>query len=97
MKVLVAYLLVTLVMSLVGFVMYGFDKRRSRTGGRRVSEKSLHIVALLGGWPGAWAGQQLFRHKTQKLSFRIVFWLVILVHLGVVGGVAYLWMSHPQA
>jgi hypothetical protein len=31
----------------------------------------------------------LFRHKTQKLTFRIMFWLVIMLHLTVVGGVVY--------
>lgn len=95
MKVLAAYLLVVLVLSLIAFVMYGFDKRRARNGGRRVPEKNLHFVALLGGWPGAWAGQQVFRHKTQKLSFRIIFWVVILVHLGIAGGATYLWIWPP--
>ena len=66
----VAYIVVLGVMSLTAFVTYGIDKRRARTDRRRVPEKTLHLIAFLGGWPGALAGQRVFRHKTQKLSFR---------------------------
>jgi len=87
----IAYLIVLSVMSFVAFVTYGIDKRRARADGRRVPEKTLHLIAFLGGWPGALAGQQLFRHKTQKLAFRIVFWLVVSLHCVLVVGVVY-WM-----
>ena len=87
-----AYFALVAVMSLVAFAAYGFDKQRARSNGRRVPEKTLHGMALFGGWPGAWIGQRLFRHKTQKLGFRVVFWLCVAVHLLVVGGVAYVWM-----
>ena len=85
-----AYLAVVVLMSLVSFVAYGFDKRRARKDGRRVPEKNLHLMALFGGWPGALIGQRVFRHKTQKLSFRVVFWLCVALHLAIVGGVVYL-------
>lgn len=91
---LVLYLAVVAIMSLVAIVAYGFDKRRAQTGGWRVPEKNLQLIALAGGWPGALAAQQLFRHKTQKLSFRLVFWLMIALHLTAVGGVAYWAVSH---
>ena len=86
----VAYLAVVLALSLVAFVFYGFDKRRARNDGRRVPEKTLHLLALFGGWPGALMGQRVFRHKTQKLSYRIVFWLCVMLHLAVVAGAVYL-------
>lgn len=82
--------LIIVALSLFTFVAYGFDKRRARKGGRRVPEKTLHILSLLGGWPGAVVGQQVFRHKTQKVSFRIMFWLCVMLHLAVVGGIGYL-------
>ena len=89
----VAYLAVVLALSLVAFVFYGFDKRRARNDGRRVPEKTLPLLALFGGWPGALMGQRLFRHKTQKLSYRIVFWLCVMLHLAVVAGAVYLLQS----
>ena len=90
--VALAYLAVVISLSLVTFVAYGFDKRRAQKGGRRVPEKTLHVMALLGGWPGALMGQQAFRHKTQKLSFRIVYWLCVALHLIAVCGAVYHWM-----
>lgn len=84
------YLSLVLLMSVVCFAAFGLDKRRAGIGGRRVSERTLHILAFLGGWPGALLGQRHFRHKTRKLSFLIVFWIVVLCHLVLVGTAAYL-------
>ena len=89
-SVVVVYLIVVCIASLWTFLAYGIDKRRARVGSRRVPEKSLHLLAFVGGWPGALAGQQVFRHKTQKLGFRIVFWGIVALHLGLVGSVVYL-------
>ena len=83
------YLIVVVAMSFSTFIAYGFDKRRAINGGRRVPERTLHLMALLGGWPGGLLGQRQFRHKTEKFSFLVVFWLVVLLHVGIVGGVAY--------
>jgi len=47
------------------------------------------LVFVADGWPGALMGQRRFRHKTQKLSFRIVFWLTMLLHMGIMATVAY--------
>jgi uncharacterized membrane protein YsdA (DUF1294 family) len=54
-----------------------------------VPEHTLQILAFLGGWPGALIGQRRFHHKTKKLAFLIVFWLVVVLHVGIVGTVAY--------
>ena len=61
-------------MSLVSFLLYGLDKWLAKKEAYRIPEKKLHLCNLLGGWPGALMAQQIFRHKTQKTSFRIVFW-----------------------
>ena len=83
-----AYLTVTAVLSCATFAAYGFDKRQARTAGRRLPERTLHLLAFLGGWPGALLGQRLFQHKTAKASFLIVFWLIVLLHIGIVAAVA---------
>jgi uncharacterized membrane protein YsdA (DUF1294 family) len=85
----VAYVIVVAIMSLASFIAYGVDKRQAANGGRRVSESTLHLMAFLGGWPGAWIGQRQFRHKTQKLTFRILFWMVVVLHVASVGAVAF--------
>lgn len=51
------------------FALYAHDKRRARTGGRRVPESTLVLSGLLSGTVGAWLGVRLLRHKTRKPSF----------------------------
>ena len=58
---------------------YGFDKLRARAGMGRVPELALHVLALCGGSPGAFAGQVLFGHKTRDLRFRLVFLAIVLL------------------
>jgi uncharacterized membrane protein YsdA (DUF1294 family) len=64
-------------LSVVTFVVYAVDKRAAGRGAHRISENTLHLLALAGGWPGAIVAQQSLRHKTAKRSFRGVFWLTV--------------------
>ncbi|VVM97628.1 hypothetical protein PS645_03122 [Pseudomonas fluorescens] len=68
------------VVSLLAFVLYGSDKRKARTDRWRTPENVLHAVEFAGGWPGALLAQQIFRHKTRKVSFQILFWAIVLLH-----------------
>jgi uncharacterized membrane protein YsdA (DUF1294 family) len=77
-------------MSLVAFCAFAWDKRCATRGARRVPENTLHFLELLGGWPGALAGQALLRHKSAKLSYRLVLWVIIALHAA--GWIAYLRM-----
>lgn len=87
----VAYLLLVSVTSTASYAAYGFDKRRAGTpGARRVPERTLHLLALAGGWPGAMLAQRQFRHKTQKTRFRVVFWLTVVLHVLAAAAAAYL-------
>jgi uncharacterized membrane protein YsdA (DUF1294 family) len=70
-----------LFLSLATFCMYGWDKHRARVSKWRVSERTLHIAELLGGWPGAWLAQRRFHHKWHKASFMRVFWAIVAVHV----------------
>ena len=85
----IAYLCLVFLMSIVTFVVYGWDKRQAFGDGRRVPERTLHLLAFLGGWPGALMGQRHFRHKTKKVPFLIVFWFIVVLHLAVLGLVVY--------
>ncbi|HSP59327.1 MAG TPA: DUF1294 domain-containing protein [Halomonas sp.] len=68
--------------SLVAVAMYAIDKAAARGERRRIAESTLHLLALLGGWPGALVAQQWFRHKTRKQPFRFIFWCVAAVNCG---------------
>jgi uncharacterized membrane protein YsdA (DUF1294 family) len=67
-------------MSVLTFFLYWRDKHQARNEGWRTPEKVLHGAELLGGWPGALVAQQAFRHKTRKLSYQGVFWLIVVLH-----------------
>ncbi|BEV08185.1 cold shock and DUF1294 domain-containing protein [Methylophilus sp. DW102] len=69
-----------LLMSSCTLIAYKLDKSAARQNNRRTPEKTLHLLALIGGWPGAIIGQKLFRHKSKKLSFQVIFWATIILN-----------------
>ena len=73
-------LLAYAVASVLAFGLYWHDKQQARTGQWRTPENVLHGVELLGGWPGALVAQQVFRHKTRKVSYQVFFWLIVALH-----------------
>ncbi|WP_277673862.1 DUF1294 domain-containing protein [Piscibacillus halophilus] len=78
-------LLGILVMSLIGFTIMGIDKRKARQGRWRTPEKTLWLIAVLGGAPGMWIGMKLFRHKTKHPLFKFGLpVLTLLIILAVV-------------
>jgi uncharacterized membrane protein YsdA (DUF1294 family)/cold shock CspA family protein len=72
---------VYLVASAVTVVAYALDKAAAMNGRWRTRESTLHLLALVGGWPGAWIAQLLFRHKTGKGSFIAGFILSVMLNL----------------
>ena len=83
--------LVYLVMSAVSYIAYVLDKDAAGKRRRqRTSEAALHLLDVLGGWPGALIAQQQIRHKTVKASFQAGFWRSVMVNLAAVG---VLWYS----
>jgi uncharacterized membrane protein YsdA (DUF1294 family) len=68
-------LYVYLALSVFTFLVYAKDKSAATNDRRRTPEATLHLLALVGGWPGALVAQQTLRHKSIKKSFRLMFWL----------------------
>ena len=90
---MLGYPVLVVVMSVIAFFMYGWDKRQAKTDGWRVPEKRLHALAFLGGWPGAMFGQIYFRHKTQKNEFKIMTWLAAGLHVALIVWYFYSWIA----
>lgn len=86
---LVIYLIWTLAISAVCAGAYWVDKRRARRDRPRIPERRLHLLEFVGGWPGAVLARRAFRHKTKKPAYRLRFWLIVLLHLGVIGFAVY--------
>lgn len=81
-----------LVINVVALVAYGLDKRKAKKGAWRTPEKTLLLLAAVGGAWGAWMGMKVFRHKTQHWKFRI---LVPLLALAWAAGIVWmLWRGY---
>ncbi|HAU5676084.1 DUF1294 domain-containing protein [Citrobacter europaeus] len=76
-----------LIANILTLAMYGADKMAARRAWRRVPESTLLLFGVVGGWPGAIAGQQIFRHKTQKQPFKTYFIISVIVNVSVIGAV----------
>jgi len=79
------------VASVITFFAYAFDKSAAQRGGWRTAEKTLHLLALLGGWPGALLAQQLLRHKSSKAEFRTAFWATVILNVA-----GFVWLCSPK-
>jgi uncharacterized membrane protein YsdA (DUF1294 family)/cold shock CspA family protein len=73
--------LIYAVASFTCFIGYGLDKHAAQNRQWRVSETVLLLLGLAGGWPGGLVGQEVFRHKTQKKTFRTLFWMSVAINM----------------
>lgn len=78
---IIAYLLI---INLIGLLIMFVDKRKAIKGSWRIPEKSLIVIALLGGSIGTIIGMYWFRHKTKKLRFTIGFPVILLTEIIVI-------------
>ena len=69
--------------NIVAFGAYGWDKRSAEAGGLRTPEIVLLGLVLVGGTVGAYLGMRRFRHKTKKPSFRVLFWLIVVLQVAL--------------
>lgn len=77
------FLIWILAVSLVTFILYGYDKTQARRGGTRVPEIVLHGLALAGGFLGGWLGRWIFHHKTRKPAFTVILAISTVLYLGI--------------
>src|SRR6185369_5999495 len=71
--------------STAAFIAYAVDKSAARNDRWRTKENTLHLLALIGGWPGALVAQNRLRHKSSKTSFLVVFWMTVVLNCGALG------------
>ena len=69
------------VMSFITFKLYADDKSRAQQGRWRRQENTLHLCEFMGGWLGAFVAQQRLRHKSSKVSYQVVFWVIAILHI----------------
>ncbi|UPZ16751.1 DUF1294 domain-containing protein [Flavobacterium humidisoli] len=81
MEVLLLYFLS---ISVLVFIFAGYDKSQARKNNRRIPEKTLFLMALIGGSPGLLTAMLLFRHKTSKTSFIVKFAFILLIQAALI-------------
>ena len=86
-----------LIINAAAFLAYGLDKLLAKLKARhekvpRLPERNLLLLAIVGGGIGAWLGMEVFRHKTQHRSFRVIVPLITCLWLVIVTG-AYLYFN----
>ena len=85
------------VLNVLTYWVYACDKRRAEEGAWRVPEVWLHLLELLGGWPGAFLAQRRLRHKCSKTSYQFVFWLIVIAHQFAAYDSLYNWQHSRNA
>ncbi|HJV00007.1 MAG TPA: DUF1294 domain-containing protein [Burkholderiaceae bacterium] len=78
--------------SLLCFAAYALDKAAAVRGRWRTPERTLLILGLACGWPGAILAQQWLRHKSSKMAFRTLFWCTVAANVA-----AFTWLARWQA
>ena len=79
-----------IVVNFVAFAAFGLDKMLAEAGQWRIAESTLLMWAWLGGSPGAYAGRQMFRHKTCKQPFsKQLHGIAIIQMLGLGAGAGW--------
>ncbi len=67
-------------LSAITYLTYALDKVRAQSADWRIPETTLHLLAVAGGWPGAFIAQQRLRHKCAKRRFQVFFWLTVIAY-----------------
>lgn len=73
-----------LFINLIGLLVMYIDKKKAKYGKWRIPEKTLLIVALLGGSIGTIIGMYWFRHKTQKIKFTLGFPTILISEIIII-------------
>lgn len=87
MKYFIYYLIV---MSIIGFIQMGIDKKRAIKHRWRIPEATLFLTAFLGAGLGSWIGMYVFHHKTKHTAFVIGMPLIVVFHILCIYGIAYM-------
>ena len=85
MQIVIGYIII---LNIVTFAVYGIDKIKAKKGAWRIPEKSLLLLAFIGGSLGAAAGMRFCRHKTLHPQFKWGVPLILLFHLALIAYLA---------
>ena len=73
--ILLAYLL------LINNFTYAADKTKARQNKWRIPERTLILLALLGGSPAALLAMKHYHHKTRHLKFKLGIPIILIIQI----------------
>ena len=82
-------LIYLVIINVVSFFIYGFDKWKAKKSKMRIRETALLGLAVLGGSIGAWLGMKVWHHKTLHKKFRFGVPAIIIIQLLLIGYLLY--------
>ena len=79
MNIIIPYIVWNVIVCLI----YGIDKYKAKANAWRIPEKTLILCAVFMGAVGAYAGMQIFRHKTKHTTFKIIIPVLAIINLAI--------------
>lgn len=70
-----------ILLNIMGFVIMYIDKEKAKKNKWRIRERTLLLVAILGGSIGSYIGMKKFKHKTKHAKFKYGIPIIILIQL----------------
>lgn len=80
MNIIIPYIAWNVIVCLI----YGIDKYKAKANAWRIPEKTLMLCAVFMGGVGAYAGMQMFRHKTRHTTFKIIIPALAIINLAII-------------
>lgn len=81
--------LLLLTWNVISFLIMGIDKFKAKHNKQRISEKNLLLCSLLMGSVGIGFGMMTFRHKTQKMKFKVLVPVTFIINAAAVYALFY--------
>lgn len=82
------FLYYLLTVNAIGLLFMLTDKLLAKANRRRIRERTLFLIAIIGGSVGSILGMYLFRHKTLHLKFTMGMPLILALQI-----IVYIWIK----
>lgn len=76
------------IISAVSVILTVYDKIAAKTGSRRIAEKTLMLLGLIGGAGAMLVTMLIIHHKTRHAKFMAGLPIEIILHTGIILAVA---------